>query len=79
MDTDIAQYYSEINCATQQEIIRTTNSPGHWQGIVKRQKKKQGSHGSGKPGKWLKKNTCMEKSWNLKNDEISWKKHGIWF
>ena len=23
------------------------------------------------------KNPCMEKSWNLKNDEISWKNHGI--
>ena len=32
--------------------------------------------GTGKPGKhgkWLK----MEKSWNLKNDEISWNNHGI--
>ena len=36
--------------------------------------------GTGKPGKhgkWLKKIPCMEKSWNLKNDEISWKDHGI--
>ena len=32
--------------------------------------------GTGKPGKhgkWLKIIPCMEKSWNLKNDEISWK------
>ena len=28
--------------------------------------------GTGKHGKWLKKNPCMEKSWNLNNDEISW-------
>ena len=36
--------------------------------------------GTGKPGKhgkWLKIIPCMEKSWNLKNDEISWNNHGI--
>ena len=32
--------------------------------------------GTGKHGIWQK-NPCMEKSWNLKNDEISWKNHGI--
>ena len=42
----------------------------------------QGSHGrvpsgTGKHGKWLKIIPCMENSWNLKNDEISWKNHGI--
>ena len=30
-----------------------------------------GNHG--KPGKSLKKVTCMEKSWNLKKPELSWK------
>ena len=29
--------------------------------------------------KMAKKNPCMEKSWNLKNDEISWKNHGIFY
>ena len=33
--------------------------------------------GTGKHGKWLKIIPCMEKSWNLKNDEISWNNHGI--
>ena len=36
--------------------------------------------GTGKPGKhgkWLKIIPCIEKSWNLKNDEISWNNHGI--
>ena len=33
--------------------------------------------GTGKHGKWLKKIPCTENSWNLKNDEISWKIHGI--
>ena len=33
--------------------------------------------GTGKHGKWLTKIPCMEKSWNLKNEEISWKNHGI--
>ena len=32
---------------------------------------------TGKHGKWQKKNPCKEKSWNLKNDKISWKNHGI--
>ena len=34
-----------------------------------------GNHG--KPGKSLKKVSCMEKSWNFKNSEKSWKNHGI--
>ena len=32
----------------------------------------------GKPGKSPKKVPCMEKSWNLKKTEKSWKNHGIW-
>ena len=31
----------------------------------------------GKPGKSQKKVPCMEKSWNLKKTEKSWKNHGI--
>ena len=31
----------------------------------------------GKPGKSIKKVPCMEKSWNLKKTETSWKNHGI--
>ena len=31
----------------------------------------------GKPGKSQKKVPCMEKSWNLKKAEKSWKNHGI--
>ena len=37
----------------------------------------QGSHGHWKTWKMAIKNPCMENSWNLKNDEISWKNHGI--
>ena len=33
--------------------------------------------GSGKHRKWLKKCPCMEKSWNLKINEKSWKNRGI--
>ena len=33
--------------------------------------------GSGKHGKWLKKNGCMKKSWYLKINERSRKNHGI--
>ena len=32
---------------------------------------------TGKPGKSQKKVPCMEKSWNLKKTEKSWKNHGI--
>ena len=32
---------------------------------------------TGKPGKSQKKVPCMEKSWNLKITEKSWKNHGI--
>ena len=34
---------------------------------------------TGKPGKSQKKVPCMEKSWNFKNTEKSWKNHGILF
>ena len=34
-----------------------------------------GNHG--KPGKSLKKDPCMEKSWNLTKTEKLWKNHGI--
>ena len=32
---------------------------------------------TGKPGKSKKEIPCMEKSWNLKKTEKSWKNHGI--
>ena len=32
---------------------------------------------TGKPGKSQKKVPCMEKSWNWKKTEKSWKNHGI--
>ena len=37
----------------------------------------QGSHRHWKTWKIAKKNPCMGNSWNLKNDEISWKNHRI--